>query len=152
MNQPPAFGRGAVPISEIPAALGGRTAMPTAPVEVYGPQGQVMLLVCGFGVTEAAEIEEIAQEAVERQAERPDLIDDLRYRAGLPDHDQVDGLIRQALLDRAVAQRREPSRFVRPAPDRSWMNHLPELTLTDDEWDQAYELARQLQPFWPKGS
>lgn len=131
-----AFGRGALPIKDLTAAFdGGRTATPTKPILVYGPNEQVVTIVCGMGVTETAEIEEMVLEAFEhQQKDKSYKIAELREKAGLVPHEEVEARCRQAMEDRLLDERRNPSRYHDPPrPDKSWIRKLPEIRLTDQD-------------------
>lgn len=131
-----AFGRGALPVADLTAAFeGGRAATPEKPILVYGPNEQVMTIVCGMGMTETAEIEEMVLEAFERQKQEAGYkIAEMREKAGLPPSEKVEDLCRQAMEDRLLDERRNPSKYhARPAPDRSWIKRLPEIRLTDQD-------------------
>lgn len=131
-----AFGRGALPIAELTTAFdGGRTAKPTKPILVYGPNEQVVTIVCGMGVTEMAEVEEMVLEAFEQQKKNQAyMADEKRERAGLPPREKVPDMFRQALEDRHLDQKRNPSKYhAPPPPDLGWVKALPEITLNDND-------------------
>lgn len=75
--------------SEI-AARFGRTHKPRQPLMVYGPDNYMPIMIIGDGVTEAAEMQDLAEEAIGRQEEaakrnggRGMNFDDARERRGL---------------------------------------------------------------------
>ena len=61
--------RGMAQAREIAQAM-GRAHKPTKPLMVYGPDDRTPILIMGEGVTEAAEMEDLALEAIGRQEER----------------------------------------------------------------------------------
>ena len=80
--------RGAKQVSEFAHAV-GRDRMPTQPLMVYGPDDYMPILVVGGGVTEAAEMQDLAEEALGKQEEnvkkygRAFDFDDARERNGM---------------------------------------------------------------------
>jgi len=94
--------------------LGGRAVKPRREIVLVGPDGQSPIVIPGAGVTEAAELEEIALETYERDAARlragQPLVDfdRLREEAGLPARKEFDALFRQALRDRIARHRANP--------------------------------------------
>lgn len=135
-----AFGRGALPVSEIAQAFGGRTAMPTKPILVYGPDNRSMTFIVGGGETEAGELQDMAEAVVEQQTQRQknNYMAEQRERRGLLPREKVDSAIREGLAAQAEHQRRNPSEYHRPPPtDRSWVKALPEIELTDRDREEA---------------
>lgn len=94
--------------------LGGRAVKPTRELVLVGPDGRTPIVVPGLGVTEAAELEEVAIAAYEkreklmRQGKPLVDFDELRDREGLPPAKEFDPLFRQALRDRIEKHRRSP--------------------------------------------
>jgi hypothetical protein len=60
--------RGAQQVADFAHAI-GRNKMPKRPLMVYGPDNGYPILVIGDGVTEAAEMQDLAQEALGKQEE-----------------------------------------------------------------------------------
>lgn len=96
----------------------GRTHKPRQPLLVYGPDGQTPILIMGDGVTEAAELEDLALEAMERQRERMQAnggswfnFDEARERAGAVRRENFDPAFRQALRDSVARQKANPSAY-----------------------------------------
>jgi hypothetical protein len=76
-------------VSEFAHAV-GRTAKPKKPLMLFGPDQYMPICVIGDGVTEAAEMQDLALEALDRQQEamkrnggRGMNFDDARERAGM---------------------------------------------------------------------
>lgn len=94
--------------------LGGRASKPVREVVLIGADGRTPVVIPGAGVTEAAELEEIALEVYERQvkklrAGRPLVdFDAMREREGRPLRAEFDPLFRQALRDRIARHRARP--------------------------------------------
>ena len=125
-----AFGHGAIDVTEIGHIYGGRAAKPAKPILVYGPNSRVLTVVVGGGEAEAAELEELAEAAIEKQVKRnrDDHLAQIREDHGLPRREQVPALISQALRDHGRDKIRNPSKYpVKPKPDRSWIKKLPEI-------------------------
>lgn len=86
--------------------FGSPSYKPRAPILLVGPDGRVPILLIGDGVTEAAELEDMAQEAIDRQEAqiaaggRGMNFDELRERSGQVRRDQVDTQIREAVSTR----------------------------------------------------
>ncbi len=110
-------------IGDLTQMAGGRAARPTKPVVLYGPDNRTPITIVGAGVTEAAELEEIALGAYEkasaRAAEGKGVIDFEAFRAkkGLPEKRRFNELLRQAIDDRLAYQRRNWR--TEPAPQLS---------------------------------
>ena len=70
------------------AHMVGRDKMPKRPLMLYGPDNSMPILVVGDGVTEAAEMQDLAMEAIGKQAEQVKKsgrgmdFDDARERTG----------------------------------------------------------------------
>jgi hypothetical protein len=94
--------------------LGGRAVMPKREIVLVGADGQTAIVIPGAGVTEAAELEDVALEAYEAQeaklrAGKPLVdFDELRERAGLPPRKEFDSLFRQAMQDRIARHKANP--------------------------------------------
>lgn len=92
----------------------GRDAKPVAPILVYGPDERVLTVVMGNGLTEAAELQDIALEAMEVNRERlkrqgsPVNFDQLREEAGLVPREQYDAAFRDALARRVARHKANP--------------------------------------------
>jgi hypothetical protein len=90
----------------------GRTAKPKAPLMLYGPDNYMPIMVIGDGVTEAAEMQDLAMEALDRQAEsvkkngRGMNFDEARERAGLVRREDFSDAMKDALRRRADYLRR----------------------------------------------
>lgn len=106
--------RGRSDTSAIAHMFGGRAAKPKRPILMYGPDSRVTHVIWADGQTEAAELEEVACETLEkaeqrmRETGRALNIDERRARAGLPPREKVDELIRDALRRRAQEHQRNP--------------------------------------------
>ena len=107
--------------SDISQIFGGRGVKPRQEVVVVGPDGRTPIMLCGLGLTEAAELEEEAHEAYERGQQRlkeqGSVIPfaEYRERRGLPPRERFDELYRQALADKVAEQKRNWRS--NPAPD-----------------------------------
>jgi hypothetical protein len=124
-----AFGQGAINVGEIGHIYGGRNARPTKPLLLYGPRGE-MTIVVGGGEAEAAELEDLAHAALEKQTRRAsgDRVAELRERRGLPTREQGRVMMQEALREHGRRQIAHPSNFPkRQKPDRSWVKKLPEI-------------------------
>ena len=81
----------------------GRTAMPKKPLLLFGPDEYMPILIMGDGVTEAAEIQDLALEALDRQEEsikkngRGMNFAEARERAGMVRREDFDAAFRDAL-------------------------------------------------------
>ena len=84
----------------------GRDAKPSRPLMVYGPDNGIPIMVIGDGVTEAAEMQDLAMEAIGRQEEqvrkngRGFNFDEARERAGMVRKEDFDAAFRDALARR----------------------------------------------------
>ena len=103
----------------------GRSARPTEPILLYGRDGRVMTVIIGSGLTEAAELQDIALEAVARNREReqvyggsPINFDELREKAGLVPREEYDAAFREALALRVAAHKANP--ISDPARNVKW--------------------------------
>lgn len=94
--------------------LGGRDARPTAPVLIWGPDNRTPIMIIGDGVTEAAELEDIALEAIDNQAEsvknngRGMDYDQFREDHGMMRRDEVPAAIKNAIADRIAKHKANP--------------------------------------------
>jgi hypothetical protein len=90
----------------------GRDAKPRKPVLLWGPDNKTLMIIIGDGDAEAAELEDIAQQAYDKAETnmkkfgRAVDIDGMRERAGAPRRENVDAMTRQALRDYAERKRR----------------------------------------------
>lgn len=75
-------------IADMPYQLGGRGAKPTAPIVIRMIDGSTSILP-GFGVTEAAELQDMAYQQLEKRR------DDWREKFGFPDRQSFDSRIRE---------------------------------------------------------
>jgi len=86
----------------------GRAAKPRKPVLLWGPDNKTLMVIIGDGDAEAAELEDIAQQAYDKAETnmkkfgRAVDIDSMRERAGAPRREEVDPMIRQAFRDHAA--------------------------------------------------
>ena len=98
----------------------GRAHKPTKPLMVYGPDNYMPILIIGDGVTEAAEMQDLAEEAIGRQQEavkrnggRGMNFDEARERAGGVRREDFGAAFADALARRAAYlkahQRTEPA-------------------------------------------
>ena len=90
--------------AELAYSLGGRDKKPRKPIFLYGPYGQPIMLI-GAGEADAAELEDLAQEAVAK-AEMDFAAKRERY--GYPAREQFDSLFRNALRDRVKKHQQNP--------------------------------------------
>ena len=84
--------------------LGGRAKKPRKPIFLFGPHGEPIILI-GAGEAEAAELEDLAQEAM---AHKPVDFAAKREQHGYPQREQFDSLFRQAVRNRMERHRRNP--------------------------------------------
>jgi len=102
----------------------GRDAKPVQPILVYGPDDRVLTVVMGNGLTEAAELQDMALEVMERNRERQRSqggtvnFDELREEAGLVPREQYDAAFRDALRRRVARHRANP--ITDPARNVRW--------------------------------
>jgi hypothetical protein len=89
-------------VKEMAYRLGGRAMRPKQEIVLYGPHGEA-IIIPGLGVTEVAELEELALQVYEREAQRPRSIDFERMRAesGLPSADDFSDRFKEGLRDTA---------------------------------------------------
>jgi hypothetical protein len=86
----------------------GRDKKPTKPLMLYGPDEYMPILVIGDGVTEAAEMSDLAQEAIGRQQEafkkygRGMDFDDARERRGAIRREDFGPALAEAFARRAA--------------------------------------------------
>jgi hypothetical protein len=90
-------------VEDLPYALGGRAVKPTAPLMMQHTDGSTTILP-GFGVTEAAELQELAYRQLERKQQ------DWRERWGFPDRQSFDARLREHMDWRA----KHPGEHQRP--------------------------------------
>jgi len=92
-------------IGDLTAALGGRTAKPRKSLVIWAPDGRQQILLQGGGVTEAAELEEMAYRAFDEAREamikngngKAFDAESERERLGLPRGEEVGVLMAEAL-------------------------------------------------------
>ncbi len=89
-------------IAEMPYRLGGRAARPHAPLAFRGPGGAVTMLP-GLGVTEAAELQDLAYALQERKP-KPDWRDEM----GLPPRETIQERIREHMAEKAKYFKQHP--------------------------------------------
>lgn len=75
-------------IGEMPYRLGGRAVKPNQPVIMRNPDGSTSILP-GFGVTETAELQDLAYRNLEKKNQ------DWRERFGFPDRASFDARLRE---------------------------------------------------------
>lgn len=98
----------------IATMFGSRHFKPTAPILLVGPDGRVPILLIADGDTEAAELEDLAQEAIDQQegqlkaGGRGMDFDKLREKHGQVRHEDVDVSIREAIQRRIDHHKRNP--------------------------------------------
>ena len=101
-------------IRDLSYSLGGRSVMPKREIVLIGPDGHSPIVIPGLGVTEAAELEDIATEVYESQEKKlragKEIVDfdQLREEEGLPTREEFDPLFRQALRDRIAKHKANP--------------------------------------------
>ena len=94
--------------------LGGRAVKPEREIILMGADGKTPILMPGFGVTEAAELEETAQAVYERQRAKLDAgkpivdFDELRAKEGLPPTHLAGEFMKEAIWERAKRHKRNP--------------------------------------------
>ena len=100
--------------ADLAEVFGGRAATPAQNIVIVGPDGRTPILIAGLGVTEVAELEELAQEAFEKAETKLKKTGTVipfaehRERLGKPEAKEFDGLLRQALLDRIKKHKQNP--------------------------------------------
>lgn len=105
--------RGMADAQEIGHAF-GRTRTPKLPLMVSGPDSRVPILVVGDGVTEAAELEDLAQEAIADQEERVKAnsrgydFDGAREKAGMVRREDFQQAMHDALEERIARHKANP--------------------------------------------
>lgn len=98
----------------ISTMFGSRHFKPTAPILLVGPDGRVPILLIADGDTEAAELEDLAQEAINQQEEqlaaggRGMDFDKLREKHGQVRREDVDVSIREAIQRRIDHHKANP--------------------------------------------
>ena len=109
-------------LNDLAAMAGGRAEKPTKQVILYGADGHTCTVIPGMGVTEAAELEDIARETWENQrakiARNEPVINFKEYREkhGYPKREEFDAFFREALRERMRKHRANP--VSDPAPVR----------------------------------
>jgi hypothetical protein len=93
---------GAGEVADMSYRMGGRAVRPVQDVVLYGPHGEAIILP-GFGVTEMAELQDLAAAVYEREAKRPRSVDfeEMRARDGLPSAADFSDRFKQGLRDTA---------------------------------------------------
>lgn len=109
-------------IGDLTAALGGRTAKPRKPIVIWAPDGVQQIILIGAGVTEAAELEDMAlrafAEAREEMAKNGGKAfdaDTAREKRGLPRREEAGPAMAEALWDRVKRHQANP--VTDPAPE-----------------------------------
>lgn len=117
---------GAAQAADIAYAF-GRDAKPSGPILLYGPDDRVLTVIIGSGKTEASELQDIALEALERNAERERAnrgsavnFDELRQRAGAVPREQYDAAFRDALRRRVAQHKANPFSDPARVPGRGY--------------------------------
>jgi hypothetical protein len=97
---------GAGEVADMSYRAGGRAMRPTQDVVLYGPHGEAIILP-GFGVTEMAELQDLAEAVYERESHRPRSVDfeEMRAKAGLPSAHEFNDRFKQGLRDTAKRMR-----------------------------------------------
>lgn len=86
----------------------GREAKPKKPLMVYGPDNYMPICIIGDGVTEAAEMQDLAEEAIGRQEEevrrhgRGMNFDEARERRGMIRREDFGAAVADAMARRAA--------------------------------------------------
>ena len=97
-------------VADLPARLGGRAKKPKAPVGLVDPSGMPIFLV-GMGETEAAELQEMAYDVIERRSKRPwqgiDR-DHPKYRHRLVPYKNFSDAFKEALQERIKRHKANP--------------------------------------------
>ena len=113
-----AFGQGAINLNEIGHIFGGRAARPTKPLYVLGPDPRVITLVVGGGETEAAELEDLALAATEKnEREMKDRSAVMRERVGARPKETVDAAVREHFAK--IARDQIKNAITNPPPRRT---------------------------------
>ena len=85
----------------------GRTEKPRKPLMLYGPDNYTPIVIVGDGVTEAAEMQDLALQAIDKQeaqykkSGRGLDFDDMRERRGLVRREDFDTALKEAFAERA---------------------------------------------------
>ena len=110
-------------IGDLTAALGGRTAKPRRSIVIWAPDGRQQIILQGAGVTEAAELEDMAfrafDEAREQMAKnggRAFDADSERERLGLPRREEVGPAMAEAFWADMKEHRASPRTNPAPGP------------------------------------
>lgn len=100
----------------------GRSTLIEKPFLVQTSLGSAVVMT--EGVTEAAELEDLALEALDRQRERSkgDFGAEMREKRGMPRREEFDKLYRDALEERIERHRRNP---VTDPPRQPWQPEKP---------------------------
>lgn len=99
---------------EIAHVFGGRSAKPNQPITIVGPDGRTPITILSDGETEAGELADLAQDAVERGRARlakgGNVMDFAAYRErrGLPAHEDVRVAVAEAIAARIAHHRANP--------------------------------------------
>jgi hypothetical protein len=92
----------------------GASSMPKAPIAVLGPDGSSIIMVVGDGVTEASELQDLAAEAFDRQADTIKRTGDgsdfagLREKHGYRRREDFNGAWKEALQERIAKHKANP--------------------------------------------
>ena len=85
----------------------GRATKPQKPLMLYGPDNYTPIVIVGDGVTEAAEMQDLALQAIDKQeaqykkSGRGLDFDDMRERRGLVRREDFDTALKEAFAERA---------------------------------------------------
>ena len=134
---PPHLGRRVVTlnhrsqIADLSQLVGGRGVKPKQAVSLTSPDGRT-ILIAGMGAAEAAEIEDVAQAAMEKAEAKPmaDRIAEWRERRGLPSREEFDVKFREAIEDKIQHHRRHS----RTDPFRGQKKTRVTVTMPDQPW------------------
>lgn len=109
-------------IGDLTAALGGRTAKPRKSIVIWAPDGRQQIILQGAGVTEAAELEDMAHRAFDEAREqmaknggRAFAAEEERERLGLPRREDVGVAMAEAFWADMKEHRASPR--TNPAPE-----------------------------------
>ena len=112
-------------VSDMAAALGGRTAKPRKSIVIWAPDGRQQIILQGAGVTEVAELEDMAlqqfdtaRENMKKNGGRAFDSEDERERRGLPRREDVGVAMAEAFWAKDKEHRASPRTNPAPEPKR----------------------------------
>ncbi len=112
-------------VGDLTAALGGRTAKPRKSIMIWAPDGRQTIILQGAGVTEAAELEDMAlrefdaaRDEMKKNGGRAFDSEPERERLGLPRREDVGVAMANAIWDKNKEHRASPRTNPAPEPKR----------------------------------